>query len=399
MQIPILRIPYSESDVSFIKNGVEEILNSGNLTMGKYTQDFEKLFSSFADVKYCIAVSNATAGLEIIIRALGIEGQSIIVPTNTFLATALAVTHSGNKVIFADSDPDTFSLDVDDVKNRITEDTRAIIVVHIGGIITPQTYNLQEFCKEKGLYLIEDCAHAHGCSIDNKQAGSLGIAGAFSFFPTKVLTTGEGGIITTNNEDLFKKALMLRNHGKNPGMGNKISEAGHNQRLSEITALLGVEQMRRARQIIKERRKAAKYYDESLSNLSGIRLLTIPNNIYSSYYKYIVYLDKQYERSQVKQVMKDKYGVSLTGEVYADLCHTEPIWESYTYCGKQKNGDSVSCHRWPGCECNEPQNDFPGAEYLSKHHICLPLYSDLKKEELEYVVKSLKNTLLELGGN
>jgi dTDP-4-amino-4,6-dideoxygalactose transaminase len=302
-------------------------------------------------------------------------------------------------VIFADSDPKTLCLDVDDVKRRLRPDTRAVILVHIGGIIPRETYAVQTLCEERGMVLIEDCAHAHGCALDGKQAGAFGVAGAFSFFPTKVLVTGEGGMITTNDERVYRGALMIRNHGKNPDMGNRMSEIGHNQRLSEFTALLGVQQMQEAAAMLEERQRLAHLYDEALKGLKGVRPLALPDGLSSSYYKYIAYLDERYDRSQAKRLMKEKYGVSLTGEVYAELCHTEPVWDRYAYCGRRRDKGRVDCTRWPSCGCDQPQKDFPGAEYISLHHICLPLYRGLSEAEVAYVVESLQKTLSEIGGN
>lgn len=394
MKIPILRIPFSAEDKGFITSKISEVLDTGYLTMGKYTEKFEELFCSFSGAKYAVATSSCTSALEVIIRALEIEEKSIIAPTNTFLATALAVMHSGNKVVFADSDPKTFCLDPDDVRSRITDDTAAVILVHIGGIVTPDYYKIKEICDENNLHLIEDCAHAHGCSINGKQAGTLGVAGAFSFFPTKVLVTGEGGIITTNDKELSEKASMIRNHGKNPSLGNKISGLGYNYRMSEITAAIGVQQMQKANQIIEERRRIAGWYDEFLTGVENITPIEMPRKVISSYYKYIAYLPEKYDRNAVKKVMKEKYGVVLTGEVYADLCHNEPLWERYTYCGRLHNSNKkVQCIRWPGCGCGKKQDSFPGATYLSNHHICFPLYPGLTKKEIKYVVESLDNTL------
>lgn len=397
MNVPILRIPFDERDREFIRAGMNAIFDSGFLTMGRFTAQFEEMFCEFAGSRYCIAVSTGTAALEIILRALGIEGKSVVVPTNTFLATAQAVIHSGNRVIFADSEPDTMCLDVEDVEQRLREDTRAVILVHIGGVITPSVTALKRLCDERGLYLIEDCAHAHGCALEGRRAGTLGIAGAFSFFPTKVLTTAEGGAITTNDEELYRRAMMIRNHGKNPARGDRMSELGNNHRINEFAALLGIQQLRKATRLIEERRQIARFYGEALPAVDGIRLLELPDGLYSSYYKYIAYLDERYDRSTIKRAMKERYGVALTGEVYADLCHTEPVWERYTFCGRQRESAGATCACWPGCGCDKAQVDFPGAEYISRHHVCLPVYPGLSRDELTYVVDSLRQTLTHIG--
>jgi len=393
IQVPILRIPFDEQDRRFLGDGLMEIVSSGSLAMGKFTNQFEEMFSQFIGARYAVSCSSGTSALEIIIRALGIEGKSIIVPTNTFLATAFAVMNARNKVIFADSDPETLCLDVKDVERRIQEDTAAVLVVHIGGVITPAIYELQELCRSKNIYLIEDCAHAHGCKINGSSAGTLGIAGGFSFFPTKVLVTGEGGMITTNDEELAKRARMIRNHGKNPAQKNRMSELGYNYRITEMAALMGVQQMGKAEKLIADRRRCAAFYDRALQDIPGIRPLKLPENLFSTYYKYVAYLDEALDRNEVKTKLKEEFSVSLTGEVYADLCHTEPVWQRFTYCGASRNNGSAECKQWPGCGCDSAMSSFPGSEYISKRHVCLPVYPGLADEELRHVTTSLRRVI------
>ena len=390
-QVPILRIPFSDADQQELLEGWSNVLQSGFLTLGNYTSQFEELFREFTGAKYAISVSNGTAALEVLIRSLGLEGGSIIVPTNTFLASALAVCHTANRVIFADSDPETLSLDLEDVERKIESDTTAVMVVHIGGIITQAIEDLQKLCQRRGLQLIEDCAHAHGSTMNGVHAGLFGAAGGFSFFPTKTLTTGEGGMVITNDPEVYRIGSMIRNQGKNPELGNKISEFGHNWRLSEITAVLGVQQMHKSADILAQRSHIGEYYDKALQEFKGITPVKIPAGATSSYYKYLAYLDTDYDRAEVKRVMREKYEVSLPGEVYADLCHNEPIWDNHNYCGRKKEANG--CEKSPGCGCNTRQDGFPGAEYISKHHICLPMYPGIDDSTLAYVIESLDRTL------
>ena len=392
--IPIIRIPFSGDDMESLSQDWATVLRSGMLTMGKFTTQFENLFKEFTGARYAVAVNSGTSALEVMIRALGIEGKSIIVPTNTFLASALAVAHAGNKVIFADSDRDTLSLDVADVERRIDDNTAAVMVVHIGGIVSPAVADLKALCGRRGLYLIEDCAHAHGSTLNGRHAGLLGTAGGFSFFPTKDLTTGEGGIIVTDDETLANNAAMLRNQGKNPSLSNHISEMGHNWRMSEITAVMGVQQVNKAAEIVADRTRIARYYDEALREFPGLKIVAPPPNTTSSYYKYIAFLDPEFDRAEIKRAMREDHTVSLPGEVYADLCHTEPVWEGYTYCGKRRREDGqVQCAQWPGCGCAHPQAHFPEAEYISQNHICLPMYPGLTEDELKHVVTSLDQVM------
>ena len=263
--------------------------------------------------------------------------------------------------------------------------------------MSPAYYDLKRLCQERDLFLIEDAAHAHGCTLDGRPAGSLGHAAGFSMFPTKVLTTGEGGTLTTDDEELYQQASMLRNQGKNPALNGAISEMGHNFRLSEFTALIGVHQMEKASSIVAERQRAARFYDRALQEVRGVRPLQLAPGATSSYYKYICYLDPGINRDQLKRIMREQYDVSLTGEVYASLCHQEPIWERHTYCGRPRNGNESVCIH--GSACLEPQVDFPGAEAVAQRHICLPVYPGLTDAQLNHVVNSLEHTLQQLGSD
>lgn len=376
MNVPILRIPFNDGDIDFIKNGIEDILKSGQLAIGKNVAEFEQKFAEFAGTEYAVGVNSGTSALEIFLRSIDVRNSSVIVPTNTFMATATAVVHAGGKVIFTDVMRNNLCMDPDDIQNKIQKDTKALILVHIGGIITPHLKAIQDICEDNDLYLLEDAAHAHGSSINGKMAGSLGDGGAFSFYPTKVMTCGEGGMLTTNDESIYQKALMLRDHGKPDHRFNLHTEFGYNWRLSEIHAVVGIQQMNSADWILGERRRIAKAYDEKLRNIGGLTPVKIPSNIKSSYYKYIAYLAGGIERDEIKTRLKDEYNISLTGEVYTDPCHSQPVFKKY-----------------PDTMLNAPDEKFPGAEYVSERHICLPLYPGLTELEIDYVVESLGEVL------
>ncbi|MFC2025017.1 DegT/DnrJ/EryC1/StrS family aminotransferase [Chloroflexota bacterium] len=372
MKIPILRLEYSDEEIAFIKEGIEAVMKSGYLTMGEKVAQFEKMFAGFIGARYAIATNSGTSSLEIILRAIGIDGSSVIVPSNTFMATPVSVVHAGGKVIFADCQRENLQLDTEDLKRKIRADTKGVILVHIGGIISPALDEIKRICDEKGLFLLEDAAHAHGASIDGRQAGTLGIAGSFSFYPTKVLVTAEGGMITTDNEDIYQKSLLLRDHGKPDPDLNVHTEFGYNWRFSELHAVLGILHMKKADAILDERRKIARIYDKKLASIKRAKRLKIPPNINSSYYKYVVFLDDDIDRDIVKRELQESYGVSLTGEVYSHPCHSQPVFGKY-----------------PWAVANEMGDTFPQTEYVAQRHICLPLYSGLTEEEIGYVVDSL----------
>ena len=376
MKIPILRLEYSEEEIKAIQAGIEDVIKSGYLTMGARVAEFEKAFAAFTGTRYAIATNSGTSSLEIILRAVGVAGRTVIVPSNTMMASPAAVVHAGGRIIFADCDRNNLQLDPNDLKKKLHADTKAVMLVHIGGIISPAFNEIKEICDQNGITLIEDAAHAHGATIDGKQAGTLGLAGSFSFYPTKVLVTAEGGVITTDDEDIYKKAISLRDHGRAPDDPNNHVEIGYNWRFSEFHAVLGIQQMKKAKQILTERRKIAGWYDEKLEGIKGIRKVILPPNVKSSYYKYIVFLDDNIEREVIKKKLKEKYSVSLTGEVYSHPCHSQPAFKKY-----------------PETVANNPADTFPNTEYVAKKHICLPVYPGLTEDEVDYVVDSLQKVL------
>ncbi len=375
-KIPILRLPYTPEEIEFVRDGVAEVLKSGYLTMGEKVAQFEKMFAGFAGTRYAIATNSGTSSLEIVLRAIGIEGGSVIVPSNTFMASPVSVIHAGGRVIFADCQRDNLQLDPQDLKRKIRADSKGVMLVHIGGIISPAFDEIKHICDEAGLFLMEDAAHAHGATIDSRPAGSLGIAGSFSFYPTKPLVTAEGGMITTDDDNIYHKALSLRDHGRTDYDPNIHTEIGYNWRFSELHAVLGIQQMKKAKAILAERRKLARMYDERLPGLKGVTQVEIPPNVKSSYYKYIVFLDGRFDRDAVKKELAEMYGVSLTGEVYSNPCHSQPAFKKY-----------------PQVIANSPSDTFPQTEYVAKRHICLPLYPGLTEEEIDYVIDSLRRVL------
>jgi len=293
------------------------------------------------------------------------------VPTNTFFATPLAVLHAGGEVIFADVE-DNLCLDPASLERNIRSDTRAVIVVHIGGLITPKINEIIEICQQHDLYLIEDAAHAHGSTLDGKKAGSFSIAAAFSFYPTKVITSGEGGMITTSREDIYQRSTVFRDQGKAGFYGNVHTELGYNWRMSEIHAAIGLSQFLRLEEFIADRRKVARIYDRGLARTSGLKQVQIPPVTKTNYYKYVALLDKDVDRSSLKKKMKEKYNVSLSGEVYELPCHLQPVLKNlYGYKG----------------------GEFPVAEDICHRHICLPVFATMTEEEANYVTDCLMEVL------
>ncbi len=371
MQIPAAKIYFPEEDRKELLKQIDIILQSGQLTLGKYGKEFEQGFAEYVGTRYAVAVNSGTSALEIILRSLDLEGSSVVVPANTFFATSASVIHAGGRVIFADI-ADNLCLDPESVEKAIQKDTKAVIVVHIGGMIPPQIREIQQICEEQNIFLIEDAAHAQGSTLNGKKAGGFGIASAFSFYPTKVMTSGEGGMITTDDEKVNEKSHVFRDHGKAGFLENIHIEMGYNWRMSEIHAAIGLSQLARLEQFVADRRRIAKIYDKELGKIEGIIPLTVPPETKSNYYKYIAFLGDGIDRTSLKKELREKYGVNLSGEVYELPCHLQPIFRKlYNFKG----------------------SEYPIAESLCNRHVCLPVFATMTEEEARYVIDSLREVI------
>lgn len=370
MKIPSAKVHIPNEDIEFILKETKKILKSGFFILGKNTERFEKEFAKFIGTKYAVATNNGTSALEISLRALNIKNKEIIVPTNTNFATPAAVLYAGGKLRFIDADPKTFSIKLKDVKKTVNENTKGIVIVHIGGTITPEIEKISKFCKENDLFLLEDGAHAHGSAFHGKKAGNFGTIGAFSFYPTKVMTSGEGGMIVTNSFNLHKEALYYRDQGKINFGKNYHIRMGNSWRMGEVNAVIGTTQLKRLPKFIQHRKKIAHFYDQKLSNTKRLELIIPSEGSICNYYKYILLLDKNIAREKLKEIMREKFGVSLSGEVYEIPCHLQPVFK-----GKFK-GES-----------------FKNAEEICARHICLPISAATSLKEANHVVFSLKKAL------
>lgn len=372
--IPPAKPYFPREDIDMIKEDVEKILNSGMLTLHTYTKEFEMQFANLCKVKYAKAVNSGTSALEIALRAMGPRHEhEVLLPTNTFTATAASVFFAGGKPVLTDINAESLCIDCENVQRFMTARTKGVIVVHIGGLICPEIMEIKEICQDHNLFLIEDAAHAHGSTFDVKTAGSLGDAGCFSFYPTKVITTGEGGIITTNSEEVAQSVGILRDQGKENFNSNIIVKLGYNWRLPEINAAIGITQLNRLPEIIEKRNRIAQYYNEKLKRMKGIKPLRPPPHITNNYYKYIAVLDTEIDRDELKHKLRQK-GVKCGGEVYWPPLHLQPIYQNLLHT---------------------KEGDFPIAERLCRQMICLPMYTQMTVEDVNYVCEKLEETLTE----
>ena len=364
MKVPATKYYFPPKSVDFILEKTKEIFETGSfLVMGKYCEQFEKDFANYVGSKYAVTTNSGTGALEVILRALEVEGQEVILPTNTFAATAFAVIRAGGKPVFADC-LDDLNIDPKDVEAKISAKTTAVITVHIGGLISSSTPQLSKLCGTKGLHLLEDAAHAHGSMLNGQKAGNFGIAGAFSFFSTKVMTTGEGGMVVTSDPELYEKAMTLRDQAKRDGR-NYHDTVGYNWRMPEFQALLGITQLASLEDFIEERTKIASQYDSELGGIPSIKQLTIPKEARPNFYKYITFLPRRVNRDSLYSKLKTEFGISMGGTVYETPLHRQPVFEKYA------------------------SDSNPRSEDLCARHICPPIFVGMKPEEVEYVAKSV----------
>ena len=378
-------IPYGKQTIDEEdKKAVLETLNSGFLTCGPKVDEFEKRFSEYIGCKYAVAVSNGTAALDLGVASLKLKkGSEVIVTPFTFVASSNCILYNGLTPVFCDINPKTLNIDVKKIEEKITKKTKAILYVDFAG--RPCDYEkLKEIADKHKLYLIEDASHAVGSEVEGKKVGSLADITTFSFHPVKTMTSGEGGMITTNDERLADELKLLRNHGINKKKAPKdkkygedafyeydVLALGKNYRLTDINCSLGISQLKKLDSFIEIRQRIVDKYNESLKNLKGLSLpianVDLKNKF--SWHIYYVLLDENINKNKFLNIMKSKnIGVH---SFYI------PIY-NFTYY-KSLFG--------------EQKENFPVAEDIFRRIVVLPLYSLLKNEEVDYIIKSVKETL------
>ncbi|MHA1755077.1 MAG: DegT/DnrJ/EryC1/StrS family aminotransferase [Candidatus Odinarchaeia archaeon] len=353
--IPIAKPSINQEEI----DNVIKVLNSGMLASGKWVIEFEKKFADYLCVKEVITTVNGTAALDLALKSINIkEGDEVIVPDFTFISTANAVLFQKAKPIFADVDLDYYTLDLDDVVNKITSKTKAIICVHLFGQPCDMD-KLLKICNDYNLHLIEDCAQAHGATYKNKKVGSFGI-GCFSFYPTKNITTGEGGAVSTQNFEIAKKLRLLINHGQTRKYYHET--LGYNLRMSNIQAALGVAQLSKLDMLNKKRISNAEYFNKKISN---DKLITPRKNtnVTHVYHQYVLRVPKN--RGKFLEYLKENdVGTAIH---YPLPIHMQPLYRKLGY----KHAKCVN------------------SKILSEQVVSIPVHPGLKKEDLDFIVSKL----------
>jgi perosamine synthetase len=364
--VPPTRIDFSEADREWIAERIKEVLTTGRLTLGPYGEAFEERFAAFVGAKHAIAISNGTAALEIILRSLGVAGRDVLVPANTFFATAAAVINAGARPVLMDTDLRTLSTAAAEIERRLTPNTAGAVIVHIGGAVTDELPAIVDFLAQRGLWLVEDAAHGHGSRLDGRHAGTLGIAGSFSFYPTKVMTSAEGGMIVTDDERLAQEARFYRDQGKASFSENSHIRMGNNWRLSEPHAIIGLRHMESLEAMVASRRRLAASYDRALAERDlGLQPIAIPAGGRPNFYKYIVKLRNGVDRVALKQWLRSEHQVILAGEVYATPLQLSPVFSELD------------------------TGDLGGSLAACSQHVCLPMFASMTDDEVDRVVTAL----------
>lgn len=359
---------FEEHHIDNILSQFRDILEGKELlSMGKNVAEFEKKFAAYCGCQFGIAVNSCSMALEIAIKSLNLPvGSEIIVPAQTFIATGLSVIRNGYNLVFCDTD-NNFLLSFENLKKKITERTKVVIIVHFAGLISEDIFKISEYLKEHGIALIEDCAHAHGAYIccKNKKyiAGSIGDLGCYSFFSTKIMTTGEGGMIVTNNVKLSEAASSLRNRGLDYSKpGENFILPGTNSRFTEVQAIMGLAQLESLDFFVRHRNRIAQIYKEKLSQY--VRFQEYSNGRHA-YWRFLVFLLKDNQRNDVMEHLK-QMGISCDAP-YFPLLHQQPIFN-----------------------CKE---ELPIVESLSKTHISLPIHLKITEEDANFIAERLLEVL------
>lgn len=361
-------LPYfPPQEQEWLAHELGEILN-GMLAMGPRVKSFEQEFAAYCGTPFGVAFPSCTSAMEAALRALGVsEGDEVLVPVETFIATGMVVSLVGAAPVFTEVSPETFSMDFNDARARITSKTKGAIVVHFGGFISPDLPAFVEEMRAAGRFVIEDAAHAPGAELNGNRAGSLADAGCFSFYPTKIMTTGEGGMLVTSRKDIAELARSLQNRGRD--MNNPVESyvhPGRNNRFTETAAAMGLSQLRCLPEFLAARRRVAEIYDELLLKSEMFVPLLAQNGSQPSYWRYVAVPTFDVDRNDLRdRLAEDKIFIDWA---YDPPLHLQPVY-------REMMGTK------PGM--------LPQSEALLSRHICLPLHAQLRDADAEYVVERL----------
>lgn len=372
LQVPFHRAPVGQEEV----DAVSEVIRSGWLTMGPKTVEFETEFARYIGVKHAVAVSSCTAALHLALEAVGVRpGDEVLVPTTTFTATAEVVTYLGARPVLVDVEEKTLNLDPADAVRRTTPRTRAVIPVHFGGQPCEMA-RIHELSAELGLHVIEDAAHSLPATYHGANIGTLSELTAFSFYATKTLTTGEGGMVTTDNPGHAERIRIMRLHGIGRDAWRRYSatgswyyqvlEAGFKYNMTDIQAALGLAQLRKCSGMRSQRRQIAMQYTAALEGLKELEAPTVRDDRESSWHLYVLRL-----RTDRLTITRDDFISALRQRGIGTSVHFIPL----------------HLHPYYQNTFGYRAGDFPVAEKEYERCLSLPIYPDMTQEEIRRVIE------------
>lgn len=341
------------------RDALYEYMNSGGwVTEFKKTREFERMIAEYTGAKFCSVVTNGTVSLSIALMACGVTvGDEVIVPDYTMVATPNSAELIGAKAVFVDIDRDNLCMDYDSMVAAVTDKTKAVLLVSINGRYPKDMNRFVQFCKEKGIHLIEDAAQSLGSKIGDKHLGTFGEIGSFSFSAPKIITTGQGGALITDDEELYNKILKIRDFGRNGGGSDNYLTKGWNFKFTDIQAIIGIEQMKKLPDRVEKKKLLGKIYERELQGIDGIEL--IPTNLGDTAPWFYDILCER--REDLMAYLKDN-GIG-TRPFYPAL-HAEP---AYGYEG-----------------------NYPNTEYVAKRGLWLPSSIGLGEEDVIIICKMIK---------
>lgn len=341
-------------------NAVVDVMKSGMIACGATVTQFENEFAEYAGAKYGIATTSGTTALEVALRAMGIkEGDKVITTAYSFIASTNSIVYVGATPVFVDIDPDTFNIDLDALKKALEDnpDAKAMLIVHLFG----QACNMDEIlklAKEYDVMVLEDCAQAHGAMWGDKKVGSFGTAAAFSFYPTKNMTTGEGGIVLTNDAQIAENAKMIINHGMKVRYTHDI--VGYNYRMTNIAAAIGLEQLKKIDAFNNARRKNAAYLSENISN-PDIQTPVVDDNSRHVFHQYTIRVKNGRRDELIKLLEENEIGYGI---FYPLSIPEQPCYNDFNFCTVWDKTDEIK-----------------------KEVLSLPVHPSLTEEEVATVAK------------
>ena len=346
---------------------VTEVLKSGMLAQGPQVDAFQKEFAEYTQAKHAIATSSGTTALHTALVAAGVkEADEVITTPFTFAATSNSILYSGAKPVYADIDPKTFNLNPEKIEEKITDKTTAIVPVHLYGQAA-QMDEIMEIAQKHDLKVIEDAAQAHGCKFKSKKIGSIGDLGCFSFYPTKNMTTGEGGMVTTNDDELAEKSGMVRAHGESKRYEQSL--LGYNYRMTDIAASIGRCQLKHIDEFNQKRNENAEYLNEGLSDVEGVTTSEVAEDTYHVFHQYTIRVASK--RDEFREFLtKEEIG---TGVHYPIVLYKQPYYQNLGITG-----------------------NCPEAERAASEVISLPVHPSLTTNDLDTVIEAVKKAANEL---